>query len=440
MGKATLVAGLGFGDEGKGTMTQYLAKESDASLVVRYNGGAQAAHNVYTADGKHHTFAQFGAATFEGVRTHLSKFVVVEPFAIIKEGRDLQRLGFNSFPLLTIDSRALLISQYHWSANRLREFFRTEKHGTCGRGVGEAVVDAMSATNDVPRMGDIADPVALLRTLKEVQERKYEEFKGLLSSVPKDDLMERAVKFLLQPANEVVEHYQGLTSVLQIVGPGFLSTEVGLANMVFEGAQGVLLDQDYGFQPHTTWSNTTFGNALSLLEEAGFHGDLWKVGVTRSFMSRHGHGPLPTEEARDVVLDKHNSLNLWQGDFRVGRLDLVLLRYALDVIGGVDEIAMTHIDWWKEFAGDYCNAYVVREDDKHLFDDAPLETNIIIRSSPVSYERQREITTALSRVDPVHSYCSTIEPEDFLATVCQRLKTPIGILSNSPLPHGKVRV
>src|SRR5689334_11646978 len=93
--QAILVADMGFGDAGKGTLVDFLARQHAAHTVIRYNGGAQAAHNVVTADGRHHTFAQFGSGSFvPGVRTYLSRYMLVEPYAMFYEEEDLQyRLG-----------------------------------------------------------------------------------------------------------------------------------------------------------------------------------------------------------------------------------------------------------------------------------------------------------------------------------------------------------
>src|SRR5690349_15156675 len=96
---ANIVFGLGYGDEGKGTMTDYLSQQNNTNLVVRYNGGSQAAHNVVTETGKHHTFAQFGSGSFNaGVSTLLSRYVFVDPVALVNEAEVLEpKLGENPF-------------------------------------------------------------------------------------------------------------------------------------------------------------------------------------------------------------------------------------------------------------------------------------------------------------------------------------------------------
>ncbi|MDQ3037226.1 MAG: adenylosuccinate synthetase, partial [Myxococcota bacterium] len=123
---AWIVADLGFGDSGKGTITDFLVRELGARTVVRWNGGAQAGHTVVTGDGRAHTFSQFGAGTFvPGVRTHLAEPVVVHPTALLVEARYLERSGVgDALARLTIAESARLITPFHQSANRARESAR----------------------------------------------------------------------------------------------------------------------------------------------------------------------------------------------------------------------------------------------------------------------------------------------------------------------------
>lgn len=440
MSKAILVAGLGFGDEGKGTITQYLAHDRNATLVVRYNGGPQAAHNVYGKDGEWHTFTQFGSATLEGVPTHLSKYMLVEPHALLKEGRDLVRLGIpDPYTLLTIDREALLVTPYHWSANRLRELLRgAAKHGTCGAGVGEAMSDFLShGIEYAPIMADLEDPVALKRKLSFIQEGKMDEFRReIIDDLP--DAAQRALRRLSDPVNTVVESYAGYGSVLNLVsGDTFLGNAMSDRTTVFEGAQGVLLDQDFGFHPHTTWTDTTFGNAQQLLGEAGFGGEVEKVGVLRTYMTRHGVGPLPTEEATEHVLDKHNSLGLWQGPLRAGPFDFMLAHYALKVIGGVDSLAVTHLDQLRAF-DTMCAAYKVRPEQADYYmtigdstdGGRKIATQIELKK-PSNLQHQYELGESLRDIKPM----TIPRPEfadEFLAEVALGLKTPVKIISTGP--------
>ncbi len=129
-----------------------------------------------------------------------------------------------------------------------------------------------------------------------------------------------------------------------IVPEAELEEMIGAAPaVVFEGAQGVLLDETHGFHPHTTWSNCTFDNAL---DDARAFDVVQRVGVLRALPSRHGAGPFPTEDAAvtPAVRELHNLANAWQGTVRHGWFDVVLARYALEVTGGIDVLALTHLD------------------------------------------------------------------------------------------------
>jgi adenylosuccinate synthase len=113
--------------------------------------------------------------------------------------------------------------------------------------------------------------------------------------------------------------------------------------VIFEGAQGVLLDENYGFQPHTTWSTVTPQHALEMCEQEGCT-DVTVLGVTRSYATRHGAGPFPTEIMGQVCKDEGNPTNEWQGHLRAGWLDLVLLKYAAKCCGKLDGLVVNHMD------------------------------------------------------------------------------------------------
>jgi len=158
--RAYIVVDLGFGDCGKGLLTDFLVRHSGAGLVVRYNGGAQAGHNVVTSEGLHHTFSQFGSGTFvPGVKTYLSRDVVIHPDALLVEGNVLEAKGVtDAFARLRVSEWALVITPFHQAANRIREIARgMARHGSCGVGVGEAVEDAMRHPESCILAGDLAD-------------------------------------------------------------------------------------------------------------------------------------------------------------------------------------------------------------------------------------------------------------------------------------------
>lgn len=351
---ATIVVDLGFGDAGKGTIVDFLAREMRPAAVVRFNGGAQAAHNVHTADGRHHTFAQFGSGSFvPGVRTHLSRFMLIDPDALKSEAEHLREIGCgNVFARLSVDEDARVVTPFHKAANRLREIARgADQHGTCGMGIGETMSDDIARPELTIRARDLRDPEALSRKLVLVQEYKCAQLRDVIAGLSKHPLSmaaraEFGVLFDTSIVSHVADSMWRIGMQFVIVPGSYLGRLAKQGNLIFEGAQGVLLDEWYGFHPHTTWSTTTCANALELLNEIEYAGHIEKLGVLRAYFTRHGAGPMPTEDAAltTALPESHNSDGGWQGVFRNGWFDLVLARYALAVCGDVDSIALTNLD------------------------------------------------------------------------------------------------
>ncbi|WP_434384100.1 adenylosuccinate synthetase [Melittangium boletus] len=347
--RVSIVVDLGFGDAGKGLVTDWLVRRDGAGLVVRYNGGAQAGHNVVTREGQHHTFAQFGAGAFvPGVRTFLAHPFVLHPTALLVEGDLLRARGVGDiFERLRVSERARVITPFHQAMNRLRELARGEaRHGSCGVGVGETVQDALAFPEDTVHAGDLLAPARLALKLQRLRERKRAELRALSPPDTEAVRQERAV--LEHPG--VIDTWLARTARVAALGLVAPDTTLGAwmrdtPATVFEGAQGVLLDEWRGFHPFTTWSCCTPDNALALLADSGVQAEVRRVGVLRCHGVRHGAGPLPTESAElRSLISEHNTRNDWQGGVRYGWFDAVLARYALDVVGGVDTLVLTHVD------------------------------------------------------------------------------------------------
>ncbi|MGV9617093.1 adenylosuccinate synthetase [Nocardia xishanensis] len=329
-GSHLIVVDLGFGDAGKGATVDWLCSPEaglDVSAVVRFNGGAQAAHNVI-ADGRHHTFAQFGSGTFSGVPTLLSRHMLVEPIALAGEARRLDALGVREpLSLLRIEGDALLTTPIHIAANRAREDARgAARHGSCGRGIGETARYALE--HDAPTVADCRDPALLRAKLRALAA----EYAPLIA--PSGHRYE--------PIDDLVDMYREFAAAVRIVDGSYLVRAARRGRLVFEGAQGVLLDEWRGFHPHTTWSTVEPRNARAMLAGIGHSGRT--LGVTRTYQTRHGAGPLPTEHHRLGIPEPHNAFGEYQGAFRLGHLDAVLLRYAVATCGGIDGLVVNHLD------------------------------------------------------------------------------------------------
>ncbi len=350
--KAHIITDLSFGDAGKGTTVDYLARQAP-TLVVRHNGGPQAAHNVVTPQGQHHTFAQFGSGSFaHRSATFLSRFMLINPLNMFPEAEHLISLGVDDIWNQTyVDKRASVITPWHQAANRLREKARgNNRHGSCAQGIGETMACNIARPDLAIRVGDIN--ASLVTKLQRI--RRY--FLEQLASCDEDEDMALLRDDTL--ADDIAQAYLTWKDKVSVVSSWqFAEIAMHYDQIVFEGAQGVLLDEWYGFHPYTTWSTTTSQNALQLLRESGLDVEMTRFGILRAYTTRHGPGPFVTEDATltQTLPDHHNGTGQWQGAFRVGHLDLVAHRYAIEATRGVDQLVVTGLDRQNEWV--YCDEY-----------------------------------------------------------------------------------
>lgn len=354
----SVVVGLGFGDEGKGSITNALVRQTGASLVVRWNGGAQAAHRVVLPDGREHIFSQLGSGAFvSGVETWHTAAVALDLFSLRLEGEALSKKGV-SRPLaqVWVEPDTPLITPWHRLLNRLEELVRgPQRHGSCGMGVGQTLLDAAHPERPGVRVRDLRDPRLLRTQLEAVAVYKKAQAEPLLDLLSQHTTegMDRAIQAfeaeLKQPAlvERVVDNWMRFLteSGIRIGSRQLLRERLSREAAVFEGAQGVLLDPQAGFFPHVTASQTTLAPVWELLEgQARARVECW--GVLRAYQTRHGAGPLPTERAEDTrkLPDPANGAHPWQGGFRVGPLDLPLTRHALAAVPDVERLALTCVD------------------------------------------------------------------------------------------------
>lgn len=375
--RARIVVDLAFGDAGKGTMTEYFCRTSGSNLVVRFNGGPQAAHNVVMRDGRHHTFAQFGSGSFDpGVKTLLSRFMFWSPTTLAHEAVALSvKLREQALDRHFIDERAIVITPFHVAMNRIHERMRGERrHGSCGMGHGDAVADSIEFPDDIIRAGDLLDRARTTDRLRRIQRRKLStalsRYGHLMLTPMPTDIYEMVAQ--LHDRNEpsrVATSWQTMANqYYHIISADDARAMIRTSSSpVFEGAQGMLLHEWHGFHPYTTWSDTSQKNALELLAEAGFTGETETVGVIRSYATRHGAGPLMTEHVGHVMPNplEHNVRGDLQGEFRTGCFDVVALKYAVECVrayGGLSSIALTHLDIFNRQARvPYCDSYIDRD-------------------------------------------------------------------------------
>jgi adenylosuccinate synthase len=393
--KAIITVGLGFGDEGKGATVDYLTRELSADLVVRYSGGTQAGHNVELADGRRHTFAQFGAGTLAGARTWLGPRVIISPAALMAEAEHLRALGVSEpLSLLSVHPECLVTTFYHMTMNRLREAARGDaRHGSCGLGIGESRHYWHRYGRDAITARDLAERRTLVSKLTLLRERLLLEMQELPRIEP--DLAELLHEtWPIHEAGELMQAAEGLQLAERMPA---------CQTVLFEGAQGVLLDEWHGFHPYTTWSTVTPQHAWEILAETGCR-DVTVLGVTRAISTRHGAGPFPTwsREMTARFIDKGNPTNPWQGSIRCGPLDLVLLDYAART-SRVDAIAVTCLDQLPT-QPQVCTRYEGFdriEIPRSLKEQAALTERLEAAVPLLESASEEELLTRISRIAPV---------------------------------------
>lgn len=322
---AYAVIGAGYGDEGKGLATDFLARhlyKNNRVTVVRSNGGAQAGHSVVSPSFERHVFHHIGSGTMAGARTHLSQFFVAHPMMFKREYQTLHE-DMNYDVDVTIDPRAPVTAPWDVLVNQIVEHARSDgRHGSCGMGFGET----LERHENGPKL---------------VAADLFE--KGLvpkLEAIAKDWLPSRlhalGVEPTLQAHLDAMTHSDGIMEHF-IEDCIDFSTYVRLMNdaelqfsdeVIFEGAQGLALDMDLGDMPHVTRSRTGLPNMVAIAKEAGI-GKIGAFYMTRAYATRHGAGPFPPEDASrsDFIsmVDPTNVPNDWQGSLRVGPLDVDFL-------------------------------------------------------------------------------------------------------------------
>jgi adenylosuccinate synthase len=416
MKRVVIVQGLGFGDEGKGATVDFLTRELAADLVVRYCGGSQAGHNVVLPDGRRHTFSQFGAGTLAGAATYLGEQMIINLPAMHKEAQHLLGMtGEDPFRKLAVHPRALVSTVYHQQLNRLRELSRgAGRHGSCGHGIGETRNYWLKHGRDAVFAADLQDREVLAGKMELLRQRVLLEAQELVDRVAVVEHWRWDV--LMEPAGQTARELRQMAEPLAIQ-----ATVPACTTAIFEGAQGVLLDEWRGFHPHTTWSTVTLHHALALVEESEAE-EVCTLGVTRAYMTRHGAGPLPTwsPELDARISDPGNPMNAWQGTIRRGWLDLVLLRYATETAGA--PLAGLVIDCLDHLAGvspQVCMGY-------RCPPDAEIEQ---LPVSPVPWlAAQEKLTTLLERAVPVCRQVSRAA----LCEVLARAVAPMAITGDGP--------
>ena len=324
-----VVIGANFGDEGKGLMTDYFCKrlsESGSVLNIRFNGGAQAGHTVVVptlGQQKRHVFSHFGAGSFvNGTDTYLSGNFILNPILFCRERDEMYR-NFWFYPKVYIHESCKITTPFDMLVNQIVERSRgDQRHGSCGVGINETVVRYRNygiGHTITPKTIRSLDLKYLLTYQRDIYLPKRLKELGV-SNISLDDLgvilSENIIDNWIAQANEMMDY-------CHVVNDDIVHVYDGL---VFEGAQGLLLDEMYEeFAPYLTTSRTGIPGVNRVLYSAGLYDcrDIEMCFVSRTYFTRHGAGFFPTEcGAKDLFgEDKQDATNVWnefQGSFRYG--------------------------------------------------------------------------------------------------------------------------
>lgn len=368
------VVGCQWGDEGKGKITDFLAEQAD--VVVRYQGGPNAGHTVNIENETYKLHHLPCGILYQGKTCIIGNGMVLDPAVLINELSNLKKKGITPNNL-HISDRAHLILPYHLRQDKLEEEKRGgDKIGTTLRGIGPAYQDKIARRGI--RAGELRDPLRIKKRIQEVLKEK-------------NDLFQRYYGDAGISMQEIEEAYMPLASQLL---PYVTDTSLLLAGyldrgskVLFEGAQGAMLDIEYGTYPYVTSSSTLAG---SIFSGAGIPPGRVKavLGVAKAYSTRVGAGPFPTElegQTAEQIRERGREFGTTTGrPRRIGWLDGVALRQACR-LNGVQYLALTLFDVLSGM-GDLKIAAAYRCEDGSVIEHFPAELHILENSTPVYRE------------------------------------------------------
>lgn len=371
---ATVVVGTQWGDEGKGKLTDLLAK--DMRLVVRYQGGHNAGHTI-VVDGE--TFALQlvpSGVLYSHTTPVIGNGVVVDPAVLLDECDALTKRGVDTSRLV-VSGNAHLIMPYHYELDRVAErYLGKNKLGTTKRGIGPAYADKASRIG--LRVQDILDEKIFRQKLDVVLKEK-------------NAILAKVYNRLPLSADEIAARYLGELAprIEPMIGDTVALVHDALEageQIMLEGAQATFLDLDHGTYPYVTSSNPTAGGACV---GAGIGPrDISRViGIVKAYVTRVGSGPFPTEvegEVADELVERGHEYGTNTGRRRrPGWLDLVMLRHAVR-LSSISELAVTKLDILSSF--DTIKVCVAYDSDGQRYDRLPYHQSVVYKAVPV-YEQ-----------------------------------------------------
>ena len=366
-----VIIGAQWGDEGKGKLVDVLSENVD--IVARYQGGANAGHTVYIDEKKYILHLIPGGILRENTTCIIGNGVVFDPIAFFEELDFLKDNSISTQGRLFVSDRAHVIFPYHKLIDQLKEeSLNKKKIGTTGRGIGPAYVDKFNRSGI--RIVDLFDRVLL----KEKIENNLEIINRDLKEIYKKSTVK---------SGEIIKQINGYVEKLN---PFVKNTSKYLydswkngVSIILEGAQGCLLDVDFGSYPYVTSSNPTCGGAItgSGLPPQSLQ-DI--IGVIKAYTTRVGGGPFPSEETGEIGERLRKSGSEFGATTgrprRCGWFDVVAANHAVR-LNGFTELALTKLDVLDEFEKiQVCTSYKLN---REVIDDFPASMKILSSCNPV---------------------------------------------------------
>jgi len=370
-GKAEVILGMQWGDEGKGRVVDAIMSKCD--VVVRYQGGANAGHTVIV-EGKKYVFHILPSGMlYSGKVCVVGNGVVVDPYRLFEELGELASQGMDRARLV-VSGSAHVVMPYHKALDQLEERARSKdkRIGTTGQGIGPCYVDKFNRTGI--RVYDLMHPEMLREKLDYILGLKNQIITGIYNETPMsfDTVYEKVMSW-----SERLSVYLGDSSsvIAKALNEG--------KSVLFEGAQGTMLDIDHGTYPYVTSSNPTCGGVLTGTG-AGPKSIDRIIGVAKAYCTRVGEGPFPSEdqgEHGNYLRERGHEYGATTGrPRRCGWLDLVALRYAAR-INGTTHLALTKLDVLSGLEEiKVCVAY---EYEGKKLEDYPADTWMLSQVKPV---------------------------------------------------------
>jgi adenylosuccinate synthase len=381
---ATVLIGAQWGDEGKGKITDVLSESAD--MVVRYQGGNNAGHTIVVGDERFALTLIPSGVLYPQVTPVIGNGCVIDPGVLIEEMDALDGRGIDP-SRVRISGNAHVIMPYHRKLDAVRErFLGRQQIGTTKRGIGPAYMDKFSRSGI--RVQDLFDPKIFRRKLDDNLKDKNRQLVKVFNQLPMN--AESIAAEYLGYADRLRDHVTD-TSLLvwEAIDRG--------DNVLFEGAQGTLLDIDHGTYPFVTSSNPTAGGVSTGIGIGPTSIDR-VIGVAKAYISRVGSGPFPTElddEVGEQMVEIGGEFGTVTGRRRrCGWLDAVALRYAVRV-NGMTDIALTKLDILSHF--DEIKIAIAYDSLGERYHDFPRQQRVLYNCTPV-YETHAGWNTDISAV------------------------------------------